>query len=186
MELEALKGWENFYLITGSAAAGLTGLTFVVIALVRDAARTNESGVGAFVTPTIVHFTVVLSLAAFLCVPRLAPRVLEIGLCGIGLAGLAYVTSITYLIVYRIDGYLPVLEDWVFNVLLPGAAYAGLLGAGLLLERRPDAALDVVAGSTLLLLLVGIHNAWDIAVWMSLRKPDKPQGGPPGEASKPS
>ena len=32
MEASLLAGWENFYVITGSAAGGLTGLTFVVIA----------------------------------------------------------------------------------------------------------------------------------------------------------
>ncbi|MBV8219129.1 MAG: hypothetical protein JO325_11745 [Solirubrobacterales bacterium] len=178
MELEALKGWENFYVITGSAAAGLTGLTFVVIALVRDAQRTAPTGVSAFLTPTIVHFTVVLSLAAFLCVPRLPARALEIGLSAVGLGGLAYVLLITHWIVNRLEGYLPVLEDWTFNVALPGAAYSGVLGAGLELDRRPELALDVVAGSVLLLLLIGIHNAWDIAVWMSLHKAQDPQKPP--------
>jgi hypothetical protein len=32
-------------------------------------------------------------------------------------------------------------------------------------------ALYGVAGTSLLLLFIGIHNAWDIAVWMTLSKP---------------
>jgi uncharacterized membrane protein len=32
-----LQAWTNFYVIISSAAGGLTGLTFVVIALVADA-----------------------------------------------------------------------------------------------------------------------------------------------------
>ena len=32
-----LEAWANFYVIVGSSAGGLTGLTFVVIALVADA-----------------------------------------------------------------------------------------------------------------------------------------------------
>ena len=40
MDASLLAGWENFYVITGSAAGGLTGLTFVVIALVT---RANQS-----------------------------------------------------------------------------------------------------------------------------------------------
>jgi len=35
---------DNFYVITGSSAAGLTGLTFVVIALSADAKRANMRG----------------------------------------------------------------------------------------------------------------------------------------------
>lgn len=175
MQLELLKGWENFYVITGTAAGGLTGLTFVVIALVRDARISNMSGVGAFVSPTIVHFTVILSLATFLCVPRLSAAALAIGLGCVGLAGLVYVAVIMHRILYRLGEYSPVLEDWVFNVILPGAAYAALLGSALGLERRPALSVDVVAASVLLLLLIGIHNAWDIAVWMSLRKPGAAQ-----------
>jgi uncharacterized membrane protein YgcG len=169
MELEALKGWENFYVVTGSAAAGLTGLTFVVIALVRDARSMNPAGLGAFVSPTIVHFTVVLTLAAFLCVPRMSTLGVELGLIAFGLAGVLYIASIAFKIATRVADYLPVLEDWAFNVILPGTSYGALFGMGLLIARRPGPALDGVAGASVLLLLVGIHNAWDIAVWMSLR-----------------
>jgi hypothetical protein len=33
MESAVLTGWDNFYVIAGGAAGGLTGLTFVVISL---------------------------------------------------------------------------------------------------------------------------------------------------------
>ena len=41
-----LADWANFYVITGSAAAGLTGLTFVVIALASDAQRAHWRLIG--------------------------------------------------------------------------------------------------------------------------------------------
>ena len=47
MDQSLLTGWENFYVIVGSSAGGLTGLTFVVIALVRDAQRVRPSGCAA-------------------------------------------------------------------------------------------------------------------------------------------
>jgi len=34
MDASLLTGWENFYVIVGSSAGGLTGITFVVIALI--------------------------------------------------------------------------------------------------------------------------------------------------------
>jgi hypothetical protein len=55
MDASMVAGWENFYVIIGSAAAGLTGITFVVIALIRDLQRVRPTGLRAFVTPTIVH-----------------------------------------------------------------------------------------------------------------------------------
>jgi hypothetical protein len=33
MDSSPLAGWDNFYVIAGSSAAGLTGLTFIVISL---------------------------------------------------------------------------------------------------------------------------------------------------------
>jgi len=51
-----LADWGNFYVIIGSAAAGLTGLMFVVITLGAEAQTiSNEKGLRAFVTPTVVH-----------------------------------------------------------------------------------------------------------------------------------
>src|SRR5690348_72062 len=47
----ALAGWESYYVIVGSSAAALTGLQFVVIALINDL-HTRASGdtLGAFGT----------------------------------------------------------------------------------------------------------------------------------------
>ena len=50
-----LHEWETFYVIVGSAAAALTGLQFVVIALVADVRpRSSNETIDAFATPTIV------------------------------------------------------------------------------------------------------------------------------------
>ncbi|HEX5435867.1 MAG TPA: hypothetical protein VFW98_01820, partial [Gemmatimonadaceae bacterium] len=54
-----LAAWENFYLITGPSAAALTGLQFVVMALVADREAGSSLSVSAFGTPTILHFCMV-------------------------------------------------------------------------------------------------------------------------------
>jgi hypothetical protein len=41
---------------------------------------------------------------------------------------------------------------------------------GLLVWHRPEQTLFGVAALSLLLLFIGIHNAWDIAIWMTLQK----------------
>jgi hypothetical protein len=74
----------------------------------------------------------------------------------------------------RQKGYRPVLEDWIFHAILPVLSYAALLAAGVLMRSRPEPALYVVAFVSLLLLFVGIHNAWDSAVYMA-KKQDKPK-----------
>ena len=110
-----LGGWENFYVIVGTTAGGLTGLTFVVIALIRDASKVTPTGLGAFVTPTIVHFGGVLALAAFLSMPHQNPLSLSIGFGVAGVAGLIYCGFIAVGIRRQAVTYTPVLEDWLFN-----------------------------------------------------------------------
>src|SRR2546423_8568342 len=59
-----LTTWDNFYVIVGSSAAALTGLMFVVIALVAETRQRSSQGVSAFGTPTIVHFCLALFVSA--------------------------------------------------------------------------------------------------------------------------
>ena len=68
--MTVLEGWENFYVIVGSAAGALIGLQFVVLTLIseRPPLRAAEAS-AAFATPTIVHFGAALLLSAVLSAP---------------------------------------------------------------------------------------------------------------------
>jgi hypothetical protein len=171
MDASPLAGWDNYYVIIGSSAGGLTGLTFVVIALIREGMQgVRPSGLGAYVTPTIVHFCGVLALAAFMSMPHQRVATLSAGLAVAGIAGLIYGGSVAGNMREHGPKYIPVREDWIFNVILPTLIYAALLAMALLIWRHPKEALYGVAVATLGLLLIGIRNAWDIAVWMSIQK----------------
>lgn len=61
--------------------------------------------------------------------------------------------------------YHPGFEDWLFHLVLPLAAYALLVAASFEADAHIFAALFLVAGSALLLLFVGIHNAWDAVAY---------------------
>jgi hypothetical protein len=77
--------------------------------------------------------------------------------------------------------YVPVLEDWIFHTVLPLIAYAGLLTSGVFLADDPAPWLFVVGGAALLLLFVGIHNAWDAVTYIAQRrrsKADEPADAP--------
>jgi hypothetical protein len=165
--LPPLSDWGNFYVITGSAAAALTGLQFVVIALRTEAiAEAGERAVRAFATPNVLHFCGVLLVAAILSVPGHTVTSLALCIAGTSITGLAVSTRVVVL-ARRQDAYVPVLSDWLWHVLMPLVAYASLaISAGVLL-RSPAVALDLVAAGSLLLLFIGIRNAWDSAVWIA-------------------
>src|SRR5207253_11420949 len=87
----ALAEWDNFYVIIGSSGAALTGLQFVVIALgAETAAGRRAETVGAFGTPTVVHFCAALLISALLSMPWhvVSSAALAIGTCGA--AGIGY------------------------------------------------------------------------------------------------
>jgi hypothetical protein len=162
----ALAGWENFYVIVGSSAGALIGLQFVAIALIADmpvSYGTPEAG-DAFATPTIVHFGVALLLSAILSAPWhvvTAPSVLW-GLLGFG--GLVYEIIVARRMRTQ-KVYRPEFEDWLFHVLLPFVAYAALAATACAALSHPHASLYGVGAAALLLLFIGIHNAWDAVTY---------------------
>src|SRR5205085_844608 len=93
--MSPLDRWENFYVIIGSSAAALTGLQFVVIALVAEMRQPSKSEtIDAFCTPTIVHFCVAPLLSAILSAPWKQVWHVGFAIAAIGFAGLAYAAII--------------------------------------------------------------------------------------------
>jgi hypothetical protein len=161
-----LSTWENFYVIVGSSAGALIGLQFVVLTLIASrpiGAGTAQAG-HAFATPTIVHFGAVLLLAGILSAPwqEIAPAAVLWGL--LGLSGIAYAAVVTRRM-QRQAAYKPVFEDWLFHVLLPFAAYTTLAAAAFAAGSHLRAALFGIGAAALLLLFIGIHNAWDAVTY---------------------
>jgi hypothetical protein len=173
--LPPLSEWESFYVIIGSSAAALTGLMFVVITLSAEVGRVGERGMQAFATPTVVHFCAVLLIAAVLSTPGHTAGSLSLCLGATALAGLAY-TAWVAIEARRQKDYQPVLSDWVWHTILPPLAYASLLVAAVLARRHSAAALYVVGATALLLLFVGLHNAWDSVVWTALTRAQSSRG----------
>jgi hypothetical protein len=173
--LSPLVAWESFYVIIGSSAAALTGLQFVVIVLSAELNTLGSgSSVRAFGTPTIVHFCAVLLISAIQSAPwpALWNAGLALGACGA--AGVAY-AMIVFRHARRQTGYVPVLEDWIWHVVLPLIAYTALLAAAFYLEPDPALSLFVIAGTALLLLFVGIHNAWDAVTYIATQPRQRPE-----------
>jgi hypothetical protein len=181
-----LVAWETFYVIVGSSAAALTGLQFVVIALVAESeTRSTERTIAAFGTPTIVHFSAVLLLSAILSAPwhSLANAGLAVGACAA--AGVVYALIVVRR-ARRQTTYKPVFEDWLWHAVLPFIAHAVLVVSAVALARAPARALFQIGAATLLLLFIGIHNAWDTVTYIALKRlqasKESGQKGPPVSA----
>jgi hypothetical protein len=160
--------WESFYVIVGSSAAALTGLQFVVIVLGSELSRGSAHTTRAFGTPTVVHFSAVLLIAAILSAPWRAVTGAAVAIAVFALLGVVY-CPVVLVRALRQKEYALVLEDWVWHIILPFIAYAGLLVSGLFLATDPIW-LFVIGTTSVLLLFVGIHNAWDAVTYIAQQR----------------
>lgn len=165
--MTALAGWQNFYVIVGSSAGALIGLQFVVLTLIAERPITgpNIAQAGAtFSTPTIVHFGTVLLLSGLLNAPWSSIHAAAVLWGLVGVCGAVY----SLMVMRRLGTqtvYTPVFEDWLFHAWLPLMAYATLAVSAYAALSHLRAALFAVASVALLLLFIGIHNAWDAVTY---------------------
>lgn len=172
-----LHGWENFYVILGSSAAALTGLTFIVITIssgeggsFANSPSARLLGLRAFITPIAVHFCAALWLSVLLSVPGLTVTSLAICLGITGVVGVMYCARVIGWMLKALVNYKPFVEDWIWNAFLPTSAYLCVLVVALMLPTRTLLSLYLVAAVTVLLLFIGIHNAWDVVAWITTER----------------
>lgn len=168
-----IAGWAEFYVLTGTAAAALTGLQFVVQTLLASepvrmlGGDDPEGGIAAFSSPTVVHLTLALIISSAMCAPWPGFASLRVTLVLIGGGALAY-SAIVLRRARAQRSYQPVFEDWLWHFLLPSTAYAGVLVSAMFLHFGAEGPLFVVGAATLLLLCVAIHNAWDTVTYFTM------------------
>lgn len=171
-----LTDWQSFYVLVGSSAAALTGLTFVVVTISAErgdatgSAAARLTGLRVYITPTAVHFGAALWLSGLMLIPGLTVGALAVFFAATGLAGLTYCATLLREMFSSSFGYKPFLSDWIWSAVLPVASYLALAASGLMLAHLQSASLFMVSGVALLLLFIGIHNAWDVVVWMTTER----------------
>jgi hypothetical protein len=143
---------------------------FVVITLIaRIQVRRSSGTLAAFGTPTVVHFGAALLVAAILSAPWQA--LWNAGL----LLGLSGLWGVTYAVIVvrrtrRQTDYQPVLEDWLWHTLFPLVSYTALVVSAIVLPGNPAPALFGIGAVTVLLLFIGIHNAWDTVTYVVVER----------------
>jgi hypothetical protein len=171
-----LEPWSSFYVMTGSSAAALVGLMFVVITLVTrtEVAQMESSqrmdGLATYSTPTVTHFGAALFVSAVLNAPwhLLIDAAFLVGVCG--LFGVVYILRVIVR-TRRLTAYNPDPEDWAWYTIVPLIAYGAILVAAMLLPLTPVRALFVLAGGVVLLIFTGIRNAWDVVTYLAVAGP---------------
>ena len=160
-----LSDWQSFYVLVGSSAAALTGLTFVVITIsaergdIAGSASARLTGLRVFITPTAVHFCAALWLSALMSIPGQTAAVLQALLAATGLGGLISCATLLRPMFARTFGSKPFVSDWIWNFVLPVVAYSALTVTGFMFPHQSTPSLYAVGG-VVLLLMVPVLALW--------------------------
>jgi hypothetical protein len=164
-------GWENFYFMTGSAAASLIGLLFVVVTLTsgRELSQVMR-GQALYMTPTALHYAIVLTMSAAVVAPGLSLPMMATLLGLIALVGL--INALKACVGLAGLGKNPDpphwSDFWMYGV-TPMLVYLALCVTAIFLGLAAPWAPYVMAALQLTLLLTAIRNAWDLITWMAPR-----------------
>lgn len=169
--MSGLVAWHDFYLLIGSAAGTLIGLTFVAASVGAGAALNAQRAANwqSFLTPTVLHFSAVLIACLIALSPlggMLGPLLLAVGSTG-------FVCGVGQWRELRRRGLTRKLDptDRLLYVRLPLAAYALLGISSVVLLLHAGHGLPLLALALVLLLALGIRNAWDMTIWIATRRP---------------
>jgi len=172
------EGWDNFYLMLGPAAVGLIGLLFVVVTLTAGFDRSQAMrGQALYLTPTALHFGMVMAISAVAMAPKLGGGVTVIAVCVIALLGLAGAARACI----GIRGMRTGKDDphwsdfWCYGV-APCLIYLALCLAAIALWRGVAWAAEAIAALLLILLMLNIRNAWDLVTTIAAMSKDRAGG----------
>ena len=164
------QGWENFYYLTGAAAAGLIGLLFVAVSLTNNFnAEKAERGQRLFMTPTVMQLAIAFLISALALAPKLPPEAHRWIMGAVAGWGLIY----TALGARQLAGEKDATAHWTdvwFYGFVPVGVYLALEFVIVDWLLPQDLACRLLALSLLALLMLSVRNAWDLVTWIAPRR----------------
>ena len=168
---DALSPWSGFYTLLGTASATLIGLLFVAASVGSGVfSRDRRGALRVFLSASVVNFSTILMLSMIVLSPIRSWTLFGVLIGACGLLGLTHTAlacrdALRDKLMRSID-----LEDRTWYLLMPLVGYLFEIGSGVALALQVNDGCIVLAFSAGVLLLVGIHNAWDITVWSITRR----------------
>jgi len=173
---QTLRDWQTFYFLVGGAAAGLVGLTFVAITVGAGLiTKQNIAALRTFVNPSLIHFTYVFVTASVAVIPTVTRIQLGVLLLLAGLVSAGRILSVLPFMRQQARQHVVDMHDWAWYFLAPLASYLVYVGTGTGLLLGARQALNGLAWASILLLIAGIRNTWDMVLWFVIFKSDPPQ-----------
>jgi hypothetical protein len=163
---DTFGAWHEFYALLGAASATMVGLLFVAASVASGVfSADRRAPLRMFLSASVVHFAGILAVSLIVLAPLQNWLLLGALILGCGIFGLIY-----YAMTWRDtmqDGLIASLEldDRIWYAILPVIGYGLETATGVMLVMGLAAGCPALAVAMAVLLVVGIHNAWDITVW---------------------
>ncbi len=168
--MAALHDWQNFYLMTGTAAATLIGLLFVAVSIsvgVNLTAKRINDATETFVTPVLLSYAQVFFISCLGVIPFQGALIPGAILLAQGSGNILLSIRIAWriLVLHRDEmdkGH------WVWHFVIPLLAGVLLVATALGFLEGSSLALAGLAIADLLYLAVGLRNSWMLTIWLIL------------------
>jgi len=162
-----LHAWEAFYTLLGTASATMVGLLFVAASVGSGVFMPGRRApLRVFLSASVVNFSLTLASSLVVLAPLpngtwIGALILACGVFGFSHACLAWRDTLK-------DGLMKVIdfEDRTWYLALPIVGYSGVAASGALLALQYAQGCVALAVSVSVLLAIGLHNAWDITLWI--------------------
>src|SRR3954454_6258799 len=168
--------WHEFYLLAGTAAAALVALMFVAGSIAAEflgaqRASGRTAGIRTYLSPGIFHFAAVLFVSLITLVPNHLRASLVVTIGGFMLVAAGYAATLVRRLMRHHSADWP---DRLCYGLVPLASYLAGIIAAVLIGIGSEAGVDVLAGTTVALLMVNIRNTWDLMLSLARRHATEP------------
>jgi hypothetical protein len=168
---QVLAPWYGFYTLLGGASATMVGLLFVAASVSARVFSPNWRGARRiFLSASVVQFGGILAACLIVLAPiqaweSVGGLITAGGLFGLGYSAMAWRDTVRDGLTARIDW-----EDRTWYALLPAASYLCETVSGVALVIHLRLGCVALALSAGVMLVVAIHNAWDITLWSITRR----------------
>lgn len=172
MSFDKLQPWHELYAVAAGIAATLMGLMFVVMSLGQRSLASEEGSrvARSLHTPIIVFFVTIIVVSMLMLMPDTVPTALAALLAVVSVFGLIYMVANGAYTTWR--EHTLGFDDLMWYVALPYLSYAMFGASAVMIWKATPFGPHVEAGAMLLLLLIGIRNAWDLVIF-SVRRGDR-------------
>jgi hypothetical protein len=125
----------------------------------------------AFLDPPLTHFVTVLLVACLLVIPTMGPKLLG--------GALVTVTALRTIALRHVYSNMRKahtrfndieLSDWMMGLVSPLLCYLALLVAGCGFLRGVAVSFNVLAGTIIAILVLGVYGAWELVIWLALTR----------------